>query len=711
MALETHDTPPEQPCLRILLVEDSEDDAELIILTLQRQGILCHARRVFALDELRSALQAETWDLLISDYALGGFTAYEALGIFRESGQLIPFIVVTGSIGEESAVAMMKAGMNDFVLKTHLKRLPGVVERELRDARTRRAKHEAEAALRESQERYALAIRGAKDGIWDWNIRESTMYVSPRWRALLGFSETDDIAPTKALWESVLHPDDIVQVHRQIVDHLKQLTPHFEIEHRVRHADGSWRWMHSRGLAMYDPETGRAFRMAGSMSDITERKRADEQLLYDALHDGLTGLANRALFADFLGHALHHASRDPDYHCAVLCLNLERFRYINDSFGHGVGDRILRITAERLSRVRRGGDVLARLGGDEFALLLDDVHDVNEVAIFTEAMLAELAQPVHIEGHEVYPGARVGIALSAPRYGHPEEMIRDADTAMHRAKSQGKVKYEVFDGTMQGLMLRALKMEQEMRRALEAHEYVAYYQPIINLSTGAITAFEALVRWQKADGLVSPAEFIPLAEEIGLINQIGLQMLQMSTRQIARWQELFPELNLRISVNLSGRQFHQPGLVGQVDACIAEAGIEPHLLELEVTESILMDHSVSIISMLQAFRSRGIDILMDDFGTGYSSLSYLHRFPSNVLKIDGSFVKRLDDAEDSGEIVKTIMLLGHNLGMSVIAEGVETARQLAILRGMGCDYAQGYFFAKPLHADAATALIERQPRW
>ncbi|WP_179958111.1 putative bifunctional diguanylate cyclase/phosphodiesterase [Chitinimonas arctica] len=443
-----------------------------------------------------------------------------------------------------------------------------------------------------------------------------------------------------------------------------------------------------------------------------ERYELSIQGSNDALHDKLTGLANRTLLTELLGSALGRANLDSHYLCAVLSLNLERFRYINDSFGRAAGDRILRVTSERLAQAQRPGDVVARYGGDEFGILLDAIAEPAEAKRFTEAMLAGLAKPIDLEGHEVYPGARVGIALSSGGYAHPEEMIRDADTALHRTKQRGRGTIEVFDRTMQGTMLRALKLEQEMRLALAAHEFLPFFQPIVDLRSGLIAGFEALARWQKPDGkLVSPAEFIPLSEEIGLINQIGRRMLATSAKQIATWQRSFPDQKLRVSVNLSSKQFGQPDLVEQIDAAIAEAGIEPDRLELEITESILMENTDAVIATLKAIRARGIKILLDDFGTGYSSLSYLHRFPSDALKIDGSFVRQAHKVPLSREIIRAIVLLARCLGGVVIAEGVETAEQLATMREMGCDFAQGYFFARPLPATAATELIAANRKW
>jgi diguanylate cyclase (GGDEF)-like protein/PAS domain S-box-containing protein len=604
----------------------------------------------------------------------------------------------------------MKAGVNDFVLKEHLRRLPSVVERELREAEDRRARIRAELALRESEERYALALRGANDGVWDWNVRAQSVYYSTRWKQMLGYIETD-IQPTSAEWLIRLHPDDADFVKTRLINHMKGHTPHFEVEHRMRHKSGDYRWVLTRGIALRD-ESGYCYRMAGSQSDISERKFAEEQLVHDSLHDPLTRLANRALFTDCVDYALAQTRRNPGQLIAVLCMNIERFRFVNDSLGHGVGDQLLKATAQRLTQHQRPGDVLARFGSDEFAILLDGVRDIGEATRFAEMIQQQMAIPLTIEGHELFPGTRIGIVLSSSGYHHAENMLRDADTAMHRAKAMGKIRLEVFDTGMHTHVLNSLQLEQDLRRAVEKQEFTLHYQPIVNLTTGRLTSFEALVRWQRHGELVSPVDFIPLAEELGLINEIGRQVLYAACRQLRVWNSRFAERTpLQISVNLSGQQFVENDLIDQVEFILKDIGLESANLKLEITESILMENTESIVDMLVRLRAKNIQILMDDFGTGYSSLSYLHRFPSDVLKIDGSFIRRLTDEKGSDEIVRTIIMLAHNLGMSVIAEGVEGPGQLEQLRTLGCDFAQGYLFSKPIDAEAATRLIEANPCW
>lgn len=696
--------------LRVLLVEDSEDDALLVLLQLKRGGYQVQHQRVDTAEDMRTALQ-QPWDVIVSDYTMPCFSGEAALEIYCEQGLLCPFIVVTGTIGEESAVALMKKGVSDFVLKTNLPRLPGVIERELRESALRREKQDAEEALRISEERYKLAMQAANDGLWDWNIRAGFVYYSPRWKAMLGFTE-DEISDSPQEWNSRLHPDEREQFRARLVNYFKRLTPYFEIEHRVLTKDGCYRWMLTRGLALYDDQ-GRAYRMAGSQTDITERKRTEEQMLHDAFHDGLTGLPNRALFTDLLGFSLEHRHRNPNYLAAVLFINLERFRYVNDSFGHRIGDQYLIEVAERLRSMLRPGDAAARFAGDEFAVLMDDVSDPAEVTRFSETLQSVIARPLGLGGHEFFPGCCIGIVFNSTDYRSPEDMLRDADTAMHRAKKKGGSKFEVFNRDMHASAVITLQLEHELRRAVERHEFTLYYQPIVDLRCGRLASFEALIRWLHPAGrVVSPIEFIPLAEELGLINQIGYQVLEMACRQIVAWQKADPSCApIPVSVNLSGKQLGQPGLVEDIERIISDAGLTTPSLKLEITETMLMENPDMASDILTRLRAKNIKVLMDDFGTGYSSLSYLHRFPSDTLKIDGSFVRRMTESRDGREIVRTIILLAHNLGMTVIAECVETEDHVKLLREFGCDYAQGFHFGKPEPADVTAELIRSNPIW
>ncbi|MEW9900687.1 EAL domain-containing protein [Chitinivorax sp. PXF-14] len=696
--------------LRVLVVEDSEDDALLMLLQLRRGGYHIVHERVDTPDAMRAALTLP-WDIVISDYTMPSFSGPAALSLFSETGLDCPFIVVTGTIGEESAVALMKMGVSDFVLKTNLPRLPGVVERELREADLRRAKRRAEEALRVSEERYKLAMQGANDGLWDWNIADDTVFFSSRWKSMLGY-EMDEVGDSVDEWQNRLHPDEKQSFRIKLINHLKHLTPHFEIEHRMLHKTSGYRWMLTRGLAVYD-DSGRAYRMAGSQTDITERKRTEEQLLHDAFHDGLTGLPNRALFTDLLGFALEHRQRNDSYLSAVLFINLERFRYVNDSFGHRIGDQYLIEVASRIKSVLRPGDVAARFAGDEYAILLDDLRDPAEATRFAEMLQTMIGHPLGLGGHEFFPGCNVGIVFSASGYHDPEDMLRDADTAMHRARKRGKRKMEVFDAAMHASAVTTLQLEHELRRAVERREFLVHYQPIVELTTGKLSSFEALIRWQKPDGkLVPPNDFIPLSEELGLIVDIGKQVLEMACQQMVMWQQQFPDHRmLPVSVNLSGKQFNQPDLVEEIESVIHSTGLSASHLKLEITETMLMENPESARQMLTRLREKNIKVLMDDFGTGYSSLSYLHRFPCDTLKIDGSFVRRITDEREGKEIVRIIVMLAHNLGMNVIAECVETEEHLGVLREFGCDLAQGYFFSRPLSASDATDLIQRNPSW
>ncbi|WP_207090307.1 EAL domain-containing protein [Phormidium pseudopriestleyi] len=727
-----------------------------------------------------------------------------------------------------------------------------------------------ERALCESEERYALAVAGANDGLWDWNLITNRVYFSPRWKSLLGYqvengekiSEHNSVCFPEE-WFSRVHPDDIDPLKQAIADHLAGVTPHFKSEHRILDVQGQYRWMLSRGLAVRDRE-GNPYRMAGSQTDISDRKateeanirlaafpkynpnpvlacdfqgeivyvnpttervleelrlglvtgflprnhrelvvnslkrgksgwqverfvqdrlfywlyhpihslnivhihvmditdrqKAQDTLRHEALHDSLTGLPNRAFFLNRLTSALSRAKVQLDYQFAVIFLDLDRFKVVNDSLGHFIGDCLLVALAKRLQNSVGSGDILARFGGDEFTILVEHIPDIETAITLAEKIQTELISPFNLKGYEVFTSASIGIAPSKLGYDRPEDLLRDADIAMYRAKARGKARYEVFDSQMLENAIAQLNLENDLRRSilkngeltLQAHapqffpkkitestphlvipdplsleektdsqpnlepaDFLLHYQPIVALDTGLISGFEALVRWQHPErGLVFPGEFIPVAEETGLILPLGEWVLREACLQMQQWHEQFktPE-PLSISVNLSGQQLGQLDLLARIDRILEETHLDPSSLKLEITESVLMENAALAAELLEQLRSRNIHLCIDDFGTGYSSLSHLAQFPINTLKIDKSFVMGMDGDNESSEIVRAIATLAHNLGMYVTAEGVEKEEHLVQLWSLHCDYGQGYFFSRGLDRVAAQKLLEQSPRW
>jgi diguanylate cyclase (GGDEF)-like protein/PAS domain S-box-containing protein len=561
-----------------------------------------------------------------------------------------------------------------------------------------------EKALKESEERYALASLAANDGLWDWDMKSDEVHYSGRWKAMLGYEE-DEIGQGTEEWFKRIHPADTEQVKLEISKHLEGTSATFENEHRMMHKNGSYRWMLTRGIAVREDD-GTPVRMAGSQTDISLRKRAEEQLVRDAFYDVLTGLPNRGLFMDRLGHALKRLKRLMDgYGFAVLFLDLDRFKVINDSLGHMTGDALLIETAKRLEKCVRPGDTVARLGGDEFVVLFDDVRDAESARAIAERVQSSLSTPFYVNACEIFSSASIGIALSSQDYDRPEDILRDADITMYRAKALGKARVEVFDPSMRAHAVSLLHMETDLRRALEHDEFRVYYQPIVALGTDAIMSLEALIRWQHPhQGLVSPAEFIPLAEETGLIVAVGEWVMRKVCADIKEWQaDGSPPI--RVAVNISPVQLRRPGFVKTVVRILEETRVGGDCLGMEITENVLLDKSTATIEILNELKGLGIHIILDDFGTGYSSLSYLQHLPIDILKIDRSFVAKLTRDDEQAKIIETIILLGRNLGIDVVAEGIETDEQLERLKSIHCDQGQGFLFSRPIEGERVRAMI------
>ena len=685
----------------VVVADDNPDNLSMMSLLLTRAGY----RVLTARDGLEAmeAARKESPLLVVSDVMMPGASGIELCRMLRADPELrsVPVLLVSAlRVDDASAVEGLEAGADDYLEAPYDPMLLAAKVALLAE----RAR--AEKALRESEERFRLLVESVRD--------YAIFMLDPQGRVAswnTGAERTTGRPAEEIIGEhfSSFYAEDVAcqewagrELRAAAAEGCK------ETEGWLVRKDGGRFWADVVTTALPDGAGGlRGFAVV--MRDMTERKLAEERMLHDALHDGLTGLANRALFMDRLTHAVERAKRNRDYAFAVFFLDLDRFKLINDSLGHMAGDRLLVEVGQRLKACMRAGDTVARLGGDEFTVLLDDVKDSGDALRMAERAQARLSLPFDLDGHEVFVSASVGIALSALEYSCPEDLLRDANTAMHGAKAHGKASYKVFDATMHERARSLLSLETDMRRAGERGEYRLHYQPIVTLKTGRLAGFEALVRWQHAQrGLLYPSEFLSLAEETGLVIQIDRWVLREACRQAREWQRQFPsEAPLCVSVNLSARHFSAPSLVEYVREVLAESGLEAGCLKLEITESVLMSDVDSVTGTLSNLKDLGVELQLDDFGTGYSSLSYLHRFPVDALKIDRSFVGRIGPGGANAELARAIVTMAHSLGMSVVAEGVETEEQSAELRSMACEYGQGHLFSAAVERDGAESLIER----
>lgn len=581
--------------------------------------------------------------------------------------------------------------------------------------------------LLERDQLFQLISENAADMIALVDSEGRRLYNSPAYQKVLGYSPEELKASSST---EQIHPDDRPRVF-QAAEKARMTGEGQRVEYRIRHKNGSWRTLESTACAILNAK-GQTGKLVIVNRDITERKRAEEMLAHNAFHDGLTGLPNRSLFVDRLQHALTLSKRHANYNFAVLLIDVDEFKIINDSLGHTVGDELLIQVAQRLrDSVRRADvvartrpsvapdilpvnlnndDTLARLGGDEFAILLDDLRDPIEAVRVAERVQAELAAPFLVNQQEIVISAGMGIASSTSPHTQAEDLVRDAEIAMYRAKRTGRARCEVSDTAMHANALKRLRLETDLRKALDHGEFRVYYQPIVSLRTGKIVGFEALTRWQRPEGVLSPIDFIAVAEEIGLIIPMNQQLLREACLQLRAWQSQFPSTPpLTMSVNITSREFAQPDLASGIRKCLEQTGVDPSCLRLEIIETIAMGDTEKSGHVLAQLKALGVRLSIDDFGTGYSSLSRLRRIPVDTLKIDRAFISHMDSDPESREIVRIIIMLAHNLGLQVVAEGTETKEHITLLQQLSCEMAQGYLFSRPADAEAMAKLLAGHP--
>ena len=678
--------------LRILLIEDSLEDTELTVRELKRGGLEFDWRRVDTELALARACSEFEPTMVLSDYAMPRFDGLSALKLVRELRPEVPFIFVSGTIGEETAIQSLRSGANDYILKSNLSRLPTAVKRALRDAAEGAQRLETEEALRLRDR----AVEASVNPVLIVSATDPAMpivYVNHAFEQVTGYSRDEMLGQNCRLLQGTdRNQPELEKIRRAIAEQKdgRALLRNYR-------KDGSLFWNMLYVTPVRDPRSNQVTHFVGVQHDITEIKRYQEELEHQANHDALTGLANRNLLRDRLEQGLRVAHRYGRA-CTVAFIDLDNFKLINDSLGHDIGDQVLKIVGERLAACIREGDTVARLGGDEFVLLVTEHGRDSGRLRVAQRVIVAISQPFAIEQREFKVTCSIGIA-SFPQDGtDADTLLRNADTAMYRAKDLGRNTFQLYSSEMNANLDERLTLETDLWNALERNEFALYYQPKIDLSTRQIVGLEALLRWHHpTKGTILPERFIPIAEESSLIVEIGNWAIREACSQNRDWQNAGCR-EMPIAVNVSGRQLHN-GLAAVVRAALVSADLSPDCLEIELTESAVMSNTEAAIEALSLLREMGVRISLDDFGTGYSSLSYLKRLPVTGLKIDQSFVRDLASDPDDAAIVRAIIVVAQELTLDVTAEGVETAEQVEFLENHGCGRAQGYYFARPLPAD------------
>ena len=571
---------------------------------------------------------------------------------------------------------------------------------------------QAKKQLQENEQRFRSLIENSTDIIQILDSKGIYQYVSPSQQRILGYTSEELIGKSVL---DLIHPKDQWWME-QVIEGVKQgpKTRRGLDEYKVRHKNGSWCVFEAMIMNLLDDESVQGIVI--NCHDVTEKKLTEEKLLRTSLYDSLTDLPKRDLLMDRLQQALAHKHINPSNLFAVLTINLDRFKLINESHGHSMGDRLLIEITRRIKNCLGTEDTLARIGSDDFVILLETVSDLEDAISLATLIQTVIARPIKLDVHKLFITASIGIAMSSNDYQWAGDILRDADIAMDQAKVQSPGSYLVFNSSMHSYVTEMMQLEHDLHQAVEMLEefacpitntFLLHYQPIISLSTGKLVGFEALVRWRNSLGsMVSPVKFIPIAEKTGLIIPLGRWIFWEACRQLQEWQKVYSQINLNIAINISAKQFSQSNLISQIQRILRKTGIEPQGLKIEITESVIMDNAKFASKLLSHLRELGMHLSIDDFGTGYSSLSYLHRFPINSLKIDKSFVTNMGVNGENYEIVRAIITLAHSLGLDVVAEGIETEEQLTKLKNLGCEYGQGFLFSQPVNVTAATSLLD-----
>ncbi|MES9826151.1 MAG: EAL domain-containing protein [Candidatus Thiodiazotropha endolucinida] len=674
--------------LNILIVEDLPYDAELMAIRLRDEGFDLDYTRVQRETAYLAALEKSP-DLILCDWHLPQFSGQRALSLLRQQDLDIPFIIVSGGIGEEAAVDALRQGANDYVLKDRPARLGEAVKRVLIDKQLRMAHRISEEKLRLADR----AFQNTAEGITVTDASGNIVSTNPAFEAITGFSHEEVLGQNPRVLKSGHHPDSF---YKEMWDTLL-LTGHWrgEIWNRRKNGDAYPEWLTISAVKDGNDETTH---YVGVFTDISQIKEAQDQINFLAHHDALTRLPNRALFRERFDHALMHARRE-NTSIALLFLDLDRFKTVNDTLGHPVGDQVLLEVSKRMNQIIRASDTLARLGGDEFVLLLEEQTDAQHAAVVARKLIDLFSRPMIIGEHELVVTASIGITLYPNDGDDSDKLIRHADRAMYEAKQQGRNTYRFFTQALTEGALERLMMENDLRRAVGRNQLILHYQPIVNLETQLLQGIEALVRWQHPEqGLIAPGLFIELAEEIGIIGDIGQWVLRTACTQLAKWDRAGFRVPC-ISVNLSVQQIDREGLITMVSEELGRSGLSPDRLELEVTESMLIRNPELSRTVLSELRTIGVNFAIDDFGTGYSSLAYLKLLPLDRLKIDQSFVQDIGRDANDEAIVRAIIAMSKSLGLDSVAEGVEEPHQARFLLQAGSTLAQGYLYSRPLPAE------------